>query len=767
MTGRICLFGGRAHHDRHPQFRKPTRRRRGHPGPAGFRTYVRPPTLEAESETTVPARPTGLAVAVSGQSVTLTWDDPGNSGISYQYQVNHNDTGTGKLTGWSSWQDITDPSTTGPRLSHTIDGHTYGKEYRYKIRAAKVQQGQEVPEYSKPAPAAAPWYLSVTITDPRPPALSHLWTVRVCDDLFKVRWHFVPGATGYDLEMSGNHRHSWQRKMTNKNKNGWQFSKWTKNATFWFRVRAVNAHGSSDWRYVKSIAPPCAVTGVQATRMPSADGQSGTITATWDPAHRASGYDVDFTADNGRSWQRMVTDLRATSYTFTKHIPYNPNYRVSVQSRRKGVTSGWTTAPIAGLTVADVAGTTATLNFNGYSGNWYYKASEPPDDALCNGPVSGAVKDLTGLHAGTDYQYTAYSDSGCTDAISSVTFSTPVTLTVSNVTATGATLNLDGHNLQWWYDADTGPHTTCQGPVAANDSDEDLTGLTAHQQYTYKAYNASGCNAGDLLTSLTFEPSGDVLTTESLEATTAVLRLSHHIGNWWFKQTAPSEGSCTAGEADFTNALSDLIPGTEYTYKSYDVSDCGDTHVGASVDFTTVGVSVSNLDATATTGCPFGSLSDFNEFRQKCGVRFRTGSASNGYTLHSVTGRFGDKSGSPTGFTIALHEASGNYPGSVISTATLSGSTPDTAGEYTYTCSGSGCELSASTTYHVVLSTSNTSGTHFYRLETTAATSETLVPPGNGWLISDKGTTHQATENSNLWQDASYATKIKVAATAK
>ena len=188
---------------------------------------------------------------------------------------------------------------------------------------------------SKPDPAAAPWYVSAIIPDPRPPALSHLWTVRVCDDLFKVRWNFVPGATGYDLEMSSNHRQSWERKMTNKNVNAWQFSQWTKNATFWFAVRAVNAHGASDWRYVKSIAPPCRVEGLQASRIPI-DGQSGTITASWDAAKRASGYDVDFTADNGRSWQRMVTDHKGTSYTFTKHIPYNPNYLTRTHFGLKG-----------------------------------------------------------------------------------------------------------------------------------------------------------------------------------------------------------------------------------------------------------------------------------------------------------------------------------------------------------------------------------------------------------------------------------------------
>ena len=235
---------------------------------------------------------------------------------------------------------------------------------------------------------------------------------------------------------------------------------------------------------------------------------------------------------------------------------------------------------------------------------------------------------MTGLHAGTDYQYTAYRDSGCTDTISNVTFSTPTTLTVSNVTATGATLNLAGHDLQWWYDADTGPHTTCQGPVNAGTSTADLTGLTANQQYAYRAYNAAGCNDGDLLASVTFTPSGVVLTAKEVAATTAVLELTGHTGNWWLKETSPGTGTCTAGEADFNHALSDLIPGTEYTYKAYDINTCADTGETASVDFTTGGVSVSNLSHSSSSGCLLGSTGN-----EKCATGFTTGDAANG--LHA------------------------------------------------------------------------------------------------------------------------------------
>ena len=69
-----------------------------------------------------------------------------------------------------------------------------------------------------------------------------------------------------------------------------------------------------------------------------------------------------------------------------------------------------------------------------------------------------------------------------------------------------------------------------------------MTGLTEHQQYTYTAYSAAGCDSGDALDSITFEPVGDVLEAESITGTTATLKLSNHTGAWWYKRTAPGGG---------------------------------------------------------------------------------------------------------------------------------------------------------------------------------------------------------------------------------
>ena len=281
---------------------------------------------------------------------------------------------------------------------------------------------------------------------------------RVCDHQFIVWWERVSGATGYDLEMRGKH---WKRMLTNKNYNGFQFSQWTKDANFRFRIRSVNAHGVSDWRHVKSVAPPCAVEGLRASYA-----ANGNMTVSWNSAKRAENYDVNFSADNGRSWQRMKSSHSATSLHLHQgpgaHCPTTPSFLAAVQSSKGGMSGGWRNAPIARFTVSGVKATAATMNMEGYSGDWRFKQTAPSAGDCTAG--SGTTHALSGLSPGTAHGFTAYWDAACADVIGSVAFTTPASLTVSEVQATSVTLNLAGHDGQWWYDADTGPHTSCQGP---------------------------------------------------------------------------------------------------------------------------------------------------------------------------------------------------------------------------------------------------------------------------------------------------------------
>ena len=67
------------------------------------------------------------------------------------------------------------------------------------------------------------------------------------------------------------------------------------------------------------------------------------------------------------------------------------------------------------------------------------------------------------------------------------------------------------------------------------------------------------------------------LTVSSVTKTAATLALANHAGSWWLKRTSPSDGTCTAGETDFSHDLSTLTGGTTYTYTAYRDGSCATT----------------------------------------------------------------------------------------------------------------------------------------------------------------------------------------------
>ena len=330
------------------------------------------------------------------------------------------------------------------------------------------------------------------------------------------------------------------------------------------------------------------------------------------------------------------------------------------------------------MTAGSVTHNSATLTLTGHVGNWWLKRTSPAD-ATCKAMSTATTENLSGMTPGSAYTYKAYSDSSCSTEIAEETFTTLASLAVSRITATGARLTIAGHSGQWWYKATARPHATCQGPVAANTADKDLTGLAPVTSYTYSAYDKSGCAAADLL------------------------------------RTASA--------------------------------------------FTTDGVSVSNLSETAAlTSCSAGRAND--SVLQQCATGFTTGSAAQGYKLHSVTVTFNNTQGSPTGFGLALHAASGGNPASAaVPNSTLTGATsPTAAGQQTYTCSGAGCDLGKGATYFIVMTAPTSPSNTLFRWSVTASDNETVAPPGNGWVIDNSG------REGDEWRSIAATGRMKVAA---
>ena len=214
-----------------------------------------------------------------------------------------------------------------------------------------------------------------------------------------------------------------------------------------------------------------------------------------------------------------------------------------------------------------------------------------------------AGKDFDTLHAAGNYHGTGLWSDGTTLWVADMgnaklyAYQMPPRLTASSVTGTTATLTFTGHTGNWYYQADSGPDSTCQGPVSG--ASKALTGLTGGTTYTYTAYSKSGCNSADEIDTVTFTTVG--LTAGSFTLTGATLTLTGHTGNWWLKQTSPSTGTCTAGEADFSHALDTLTGGTSYTYTAYSKSGCDSADEIGSVTFTTVGLAAGSLTPTGAT----------------------------------------------------------------------------------------------------------------------------------------------------------------------
>ena len=784
-----------------------------------------------------PAAPTGLAATGGNQSVTLSWNNPGDDSIIQATSTTSTTTPPAPATSPAGAPGRTVSNSGKDTTGHTFTGLTNGREYRYHLRAVN----NIGPSVGAPADGP-PWFASATPTSPDPDPPTNLRVERVCDHKLKVRWHRSAGATGYDLEIGSANGKHWKRLLTNWPGNSWYATNWQKDRTYRFAVRAVNEGGTSEWvNSALSVAPPCAVDNLRVTTSTPGEGDlgasGGSITASWNAGKRANAYHLEL---NGT---RILNAADVTTHNWDVGIR-GTNDTVSVQSVNGGMGSEWRSADVAWLTASNVAGTTATLNLAGHSGDWYvkqtaptpvgscesagsgathnlsnlnpstahsftaysdsgcanavavttfitgadliakhvgsdsatleleghteawyYKANTGPDSGSCKGPVAGGTytKDLAGLTAGTEYTYTAYSDSGCNTKLAAVTFTTGVTLDVSSVTDTAATLEIHGYTGSWYYQATSGPDTSCSSEQTG--TSDGLTGLTAGTEYTYTAYSDNGCTA-TLTDAFKFTTSS--LTAGQITDIAATLTISHHDithhnANWYVKKTAPSPvGSCSTAISGTTYDLSSLTAGTEYTYKAYGDSNCASEI--ASETFTTSNVTVSNLGETYNnSNCWVGSL--YGAFRI-CGAGFTTGTATNGYTLDSVTTNFGPRAGNPASLTVALHAASGNKPASAaIDSATFSGNeSPGTEGEYTYGCSGDGCQLSANKTYYLVIGTTNAGDGNYYLWRLTDSDNETTSPSNKVWYISDT-IWAAGSIGSDFTLEVAAAAKFKVSAT--
>ena len=248
-------------------------------------------------------------------------------------------------------------------------------------------------------------------------------------------------------------------------------------------------------------------------------------------------------------------------------------------------------------TDTSTAGSQSTLTFT--AANWStpqtmrVSAADDADDAA-------GTATLAFTASSTDADY-----SGIGAVALAAEIDDDAVLAVLSRTDNSATLALSGHT-SWYYRQDFPQgDDTCRPATAATIA---LSGLSPGTRYRHGAYLDSLCtDRVDKRTWATERTGGSVsLSASGVTAATATLGISGHVDSsdrtraWWYKQTAPSDGTCVSVAAGTpTASLSALEDATEYTFKAYSDSGCSAgkqlTDDLTDVDFATPGV-VLNTD---------------------------------------------------------------------------------------------------------------------------------------------------------------------------
>ncbi len=655
------------------------------------------------------------------------------------------------------------------------------------------------------------------VRTPAPPAPDDVALTRTGTTL-SVTWSAVTGATSYNVRSSADNGANWSTptSVTTGTSTALTIDE-TKD--YIVGVQAVNGKGKSPWtNSEKSLAVPVptAPANVSATRA------KGSVTLTWDSVTGAGTvtYDVACTKYGGYVWESCATGISDASRTVTitqiydairgkklKAIDDTRIYLFAVRARNASGPGPWTHYEVWPAAPDRIASISATRDASGMSvsftapkanagyeltmivihcrtsadggttwSQWEFctkgvRENAGHADLTPGSTVTRALQSIDNYDSSLTYQFRARarSNTGWADwresaVISTVPDAPSITNFASDILAwsqpsdTGSGPGSITYNVYCRADA-TGTWSKVINGATPAGTPSQITSLTLHN-----ACKQTGSQIAVTISNGGIEGERAYWPKLSLDAsavagTSATLTLSnYHGGDWWLKETSPSTGTCTAGESDYSHALSSLTAGTWYTYKAYSNSTCSAANELAAEVFATA-MTVSNYHTSDST---FTSVGSYTGTLWQTGQAFTTGSNGSGYTLSSIAGRFDAVSGTPGDIVVKLHAASGTNPGTAL--ATLSGDNPTTDGTFTYTCSGNGCALAANTTYLVVMSAPDATASNRYYWRSTTSNTQTLEPASNGWSI---GNAAVAKSDSNPWYAIGRAGQIKVTALPK
>ena len=489
-----------------------------------------------------------------------------------------------------------------------------------------------------------------------------------------------------------------------------------------FKLRAVNAGGAS------KPGPQSAPWYVAATPFLPAPSNvavnpgEDSLEITWDAVREATSYDVRAKAEDASDWHDVASGVTGTSYTYTTS---NTMDYVGVRARNANGASAW--GDVSRMPSDDllrVATGLSSGNASAQSGGSIASQLAAPTWGTITRKVILRGKDkLNGLIEinWTDVSGATGYNVVCTDTngwawhlCGWINATNSDTVTYTSVPA-----------------AQSQPVTVShyrRGSESPHQPGDYVLKTTRSYKLAIRAVNNDPSQASPWTETVTIPPVLK-LVVSNIGVYAANLTVAGYDGQWWYKANVGKDRVCRGPVAAgmISKALDGLYPNASFNYKAYSADGCASADLIASASSFTTLSSIYNIlndkgsaekNVTASTDRAFA---------------FTTGSNSGGFSLGEVILELSEKTAGGT-LRATLRTAESNLP-SLTVLATLTGTAPTGSSwtEITYTCSGSGCNLSAGETYFIVLE--NTADTGAYSWAWTTDSSTTKTPSNSGWSI--------------------------------
>ena len=591
-------------------------------------------------------------------------------------------------------------------------------------------------------------------------------------------WDAVDGAFCYNVEMRDGQGSSWIPVVHGATGTSATITAPNHRSSYQIRVQALTEQNAGSPWTESSMANPSMQPPPHPYWLNLSRTGADTVKATWNAVSNHSGYTVEYTGDNWAT-KRSTTLAAADSSAFF-NMDLNKTWVARVKSTNVYGSSEWKYSASLGSPQLTTEGfwDYGELRLSNFGGSWYYKANVGPD-ATCQGPVNGDFLRVSGLANATEYTYSVHDNETC-DAVTDdddETFDTTpvsvgnlsesaeltralvgrasntsyknassfttgsssggydlssVTISVWQVTGSPTSLNLAIHAASGGNPASSATHTLSgTSPTGNSDVTYTCAGTCKLEPNTayYLVITANTPGSGDSYYALDRTASNSHTNTPSTAgwSMTDVYKFAVTGSNFWQDNTS-----------SFVHQFK--VSATPIDPEARTVSNLGETKAGTSA--------VGAIDGTAYSRAS----------------AFTTGSVSDGYKLQGVTISVETTTGSPTGFTAAIHRASGSSPASAA-LYTLTGNAPASGGgDLTYACSGT-CSLTPNTTYYLVMSgTGPSTGHHYYAIDETTSDTETNTPSNAGWSIANVSKTSYG---GGAWSDNGQSRVHQFSVTAK